>query len=413
MTCGKDGGLTRTGSLSRVALSSMPHADQSLSAQKACLSHNLWVVTHCKEVFRTTATGKLLLLAHPRATLLVSGVPEHESELAELCTRPTAALLYPAADALTPAELLRRHRQHNQRLEVSRGGCGVESGGESTSVHDAHDGDGGGSSSAAAAEPLDLIVIDGTWNQARAVVRKLPAGLTSVVVDCSRERSLFGTAVRRQGAEREAAGRVSTLEAYAHLALALGDCLTQVRALLGYQRSFVGALAGIVRRVGYVAHATGGRTGGGAPDGTPDDDEEGEGEGVRAVAATSDAGGGEDGCRGSIHTSPPPPPPPPRTPTNQLRRRARGLSKELSVGAFSREGRERLADFLEARPALAGAKLLWRVEGSTQAGGVARLVKSLKAGGHAVNAPPREDEVIGSWPLSELLDLSGGRTCDD
>ena len=144
-----------------------------------------------------------------------------------------------------------------------------------------------------------------------------------------------------------------------------------------------------------------------------DDDEEGEGEGVRAVAATSDAGGGEDGCRGSIHTSPPPPPPPPRTPTNQLRRRARGLSKELSVGAFSREGRERLADFLEARPALAGAKLLWRVEGSTQAGGVARLVKSLKAGGHAVNAPPREDEVIGSWPLSELLDLSGGRTCDD
>ena len=86
------------------------------------------MVTHWKEALRTTATGKLLLLAHPHARLIIRGVPEHDAELARVARRQTAVCLYPSADAVEPRALLR-----------GGGVCG----------------------------DLDLIVLDGTWSQAR------------------------------------------------------------------------------------------------------------------------------------------------------------------------------------------------------------------------------------------------------
>lgn len=172
------------------------------------LSHRLWVVMHHKEALRTTATGKLLLLAHPHATLLVSGVAEHDAELAQVALRASAVCLYPSDDALTPTAV----------LESS--GCGGATGGNA----------------------LDLIVLDGTWNQARAILRTLPPSLRKVSVDLAGMRSLFGTCLRKQGREREQAGRVSTLEAYGALALALGDDAEELRSLDRYTRILIAAL---------------------------------------------------------------------------------------------------------------------------------------------------------------------------
>ena len=48
----------------------------------------VWLVMHPNEALRTTNSGKLLLLAHPDATLLIGGIPAHEAILHELVRRP-------------------------------------------------------------------------------------------------------------------------------------------------------------------------------------------------------------------------------------------------------------------------------------------------------------------------------------
>ena len=195
------------------------------------LSHRLYVITHGKEVLRTTATGKLLLLLHPKATLLVSGVPEHDAEIQRLCRLKSAVLLFPAADACSPAELLKPAASSHASSSDGGASSGATSAGTSDSA-----------SAADAAPMLDLIVLDGTWNQARWLYRTLPSNLRSVAVDCSNVRSLFGTRVRKQGVQREEAGRVSTLEAYAFLALALGDDASEVAKLGFHLEAFCDAL---------------------------------------------------------------------------------------------------------------------------------------------------------------------------
>ena len=301
------------------------------------LSHRLYVVQHPKEVMRTTATGKLLLLAHPHATLLVSGVASDDAELARICRRPTAVVLYPSASAVTPAELLKRH-----------GGAA-----------------GATCSGAADDTALDIIVLDGTWQQARSMYRQIPESVATVAVDLSQHRSSFGTRVRRQGAWREEHGRVSTLEAYAHLALALGDEASVVDTLGQYLETFIGALP-------YSREP---------------------------VAA---AGADEEKTSRSTKEEEERPELPARTPTNLLRRRARGLKNKLLVDGktpqWSRPGRELLADFLESKPQLAGVPLGWRVEAQT-----ASLV---------VEAEDKA-EVAASWPLSQLIAEEGAAGCKD
>jgi DTW domain-containing protein YfiP len=171
------------------------------------LSHRLWVVTHCKEVLRTTATGKLLLLAHPRATLLVSGLPAHDEELEQLCRQPTTAVLYPSPDALTPAALLERVARIPATASPASGASGSSASEQQPS-----------STGRVPPSPcLDIVLLDGTWNQVRQIFRTLPDAVPKVVISpkAGSERSVFGTAVRKQGKAREEAGRISTIEAYA------------------------------------------------------------------------------------------------------------------------------------------------------------------------------------------------------
>ena len=171
------------------------------------LSHRLWVVTHCKEVLRTTATGKLLLLAHPRATLLVSGLPAHDEELEHLCRQPTTAVLYPSPDALTPAALLERVARIPATASPASGVSGSSASEQQPS-----------SKGRFPPSPcLDIVLLDGTWNQVRQIFRTIPEAVPKVVISpkAGSERSVFGTAVRKQGKAREEAGRISTIEAYA------------------------------------------------------------------------------------------------------------------------------------------------------------------------------------------------------
>ena len=321
------------------------------------LSHRLWVVQHHKEALRTTASGKLLLLAHPDSHLLVSGVPAHDEELQRLCMLPTTALLWPAPDACSPQELL----------------CSL-----ATASADDSDGTSGDCQRHRPTPCLDLVVLDGTWNQARHMARSLPTCVRKVVVDCSHMRSTFGTRVRKQGAAREEAGRVSTLEAYAHLALALGDARDEVCRLAGHMEVLISALP----------HQR--------PAAAAADD---------VAADQPDGNGGSDG---GSSIAPARPPLPPRSPTNPYRRRARklmhALTSKVCVGGPPARGshvidpgRECVAALLEAQPQFMGVALQWEV-----AGGVATLVGSTRRGADGAGVGGSVGDLVASWPLAEL-----------
>jgi DTW domain-containing protein YfiP len=310
------------------------------------LSHRLWVVMHAKEALRTSATGKLLLLAHPHATLLVSGVPAHDEELARVASRSGAVVLWPSADACSPAELL---REAVSRSGVCGDGCESGEGG--------HERDPGGMASP---QTLDIIVLDGTWNQARHLHRTLPGTIRKVVVDMTQRRSVFGVRLRRQGVERVEAGRVSTLEAYAALMLQLGDDPKEVDRLGEFQAALIAALP---QR--------------------------------RPLPPLVD--GQEPGEE--------PPPMLARSKTNQHRRRARSLLKALGLavggGECSERSRADLGSFIEARRHLWGSVLRWRVDDCASGGGCSTATLVV----YETNTNTEQD--VASWPVGELLCENG------
>lgn len=352
------------------------------------LSHRLWVLTHCKEVLRTTATGKLLLLAHPRATLLVSGLPAHEAELAEVCSRSTAAVLFPSPDAVAPGVLLERlvaaDLSSSACDEASNGMYGRDTSPSMERNRFDH---------RIESPVLDIILLDGTWNQARQLYRSLPTSLTKVVITPSRgnERSIFGTAVRKQGKQREEAGRVSTFEAYQHLgrcesscmvlsislhsqltmfclclaklydaAIALGDPPAVAARLSSYLETFINALPRLRPKSAWQTST------------------------------------------GELPT---------KTPTDPCRRRARSLGHLLGRGPLSDEGRHAIAHLLRERPEFFGVPLTWRVScNSTEAILLAECARSKRRVNRyglgtdiAGSGTDERYEAIGRWPLSMLL----------
>lgn len=139
------------------------------------------------------------------------------------------------------------------------------------------------------------------------MARALPPTLRRVDIGReggSTDRSVFGSLVRKQGEQRRQAGRVSTLEAYAQLALALGEPRDEVAALDEQLAVFIAALPN--------AHARGALW---------------------------------DESQTAL---------PARSLTNQYRRRARHLAAELKRGAWGAGGREMLAALLDGQPALSG-----------------------------------------------------------
>lgn len=131
--------------------------------------HRIVVLMHCKEFLRTTNSGKLLLLAHPSASLLVSGLREHEEQLEEICSRPGACVLYPSAESITISQFraqlagtIESHRPglwDTQQRAMRLAGPPPESQ-YGTRAHDADRG---------SRLCLDIIILDGTWSQARSI----------------------------------------------------------------------------------------------------------------------------------------------------------------------------------------------------------------------------------------------------
>jgi len=110
-------------------------------------------------------------------------------------------------DALTPAALLERVARIPATASPASGASGSSASEQQPS-----------STGRVPPSPcLDIVLLDGTWNQVRQIFRTLPDAVPKVVISpkAGSERSVFGTAVRKQGKAREEAGRISTIEAYA------------------------------------------------------------------------------------------------------------------------------------------------------------------------------------------------------
>ena len=155
----------------------------------------LFVVMHHKEVLLAVDTAKLLLAAYPdRTHLIVGGLGGQPAEAAMRASleRGTAAVLFPSEDAVPAADV-----------------------------------------AAAGGAPLDVVVLDGTWSQARKLYHRLPAAGPRVKLD-DETVGVLATGQGRQLRTHPTKWReVSTLSAVRHLLGALG--VETVASLRDYQ----------------------------------------------------------------------------------------------------------------------------------------------------------------------------------
>ena len=174
-----------------------------------------------------------------------SATHQHASPTAP--TSEQVVLLYPAEDALTPAQCAAMaHRTPAQC--AARAGRGAPGSGAAAAPPEGYAGINTGA-------PLELIVVDGTWQQAKVLAKRVPPSVPRVALAAAPQRSLFGSSLREQSAEREAQGRVCTVEAVGMLALQMGEPPEEVEALLGYLATFIGACVPTVRRVRRREHS--------------------------------------------------------------------------------------------------------------------------------------------------------------
>lgn len=108
------------------------------------------------EYFRISNTGKLLMHVWPGAQVCVSGILSMEREMMAHIERhrDSTYVLYPDASARSVQDVLRVHAAPADTPTT-----------DTTT------------STAITTKPLTLIVLDGTWSQARMLYRRLPAGV--------------------------------------------------------------------------------------------------------------------------------------------------------------------------------------------------------------------------------------------
>eukprot|EP00741_Cyanophora_paradoxa_P024946 tig00000056_g24079.t1 len=152
------------------------------------LPHSLHLYMHYREFRRMSNTGKLLVHSFPeRVKMYISCIPEEERDLRRDLSDeagnllPNACILYPSDDSIPIADFIANLRKQS------------------------------GLPPDAPAPGLRLVLLDGTWDQARSLLRQNPVPeLPRVNVDTCLQRSLFDPA-RRQPME----GRMCTVEAAA------------------------------------------------------------------------------------------------------------------------------------------------------------------------------------------------------
>lgn len=169
-------------------------------------AHSLMVMMHFKEYARVTNTGKLLLHAFgDRGHLVPFGLGQDERAAAERleCESERSLVLFPCKDATPAAEYVQKR---------------------------------------ASAGPLQIVVLDGTWQQARTMNKRIPSSIERVCVDPGGP-SVFR--LRRQTTP----ARVCTLEAVSLLLaelnsaddIAVADHLLRLLGVLNNEVEAMGA----------------------------------------------------------------------------------------------------------------------------------------------------------------------------
>eukprot|EP00761_Pharyngomonas_kirbyi_P011631 gb/GECH01011657.1/.p1 GENE.gb/GECH01011657.1/~~gb/GECH01011657.1/.p1 ORF type:complete len:309 (+),score=45.03 gb/GECH01011657.1/:1-927(+) len=155
--------------------------------------HRVLVYMHYKEFFRSSNSGKLLLNCLKNSELFISGLESHENRLQNIVDKEgdRTFILYPSADAISLEDFI---KQHERNLEQHN---------NDTDDNDNHWCE---TTTNSTIPSFNIIVLDGTWSQARSLQRRLPHHITRVVVPFN-HRSLFSP-LRNQAGD----GRISTFE---------------------------------------------------------------------------------------------------------------------------------------------------------------------------------------------------------
>lgn len=173
---------------------SIPDCICSSAKQIPSFPHKLVVIVHPKEYGRSSNTGTLpQVCMHPQnVKVLVRGVPEHDVEIAAICSEPNTFVLFPSQEARTFAE-----------LEMS-----VNSQGQSISCEKSY----------------NIIIVDGTWTQAKKIERSLPPHVPRV---CLASLESLPEVLKRPMRAHTDSSKVCTLAAVIQL-LAEMHCMQSV-----------------------------------------------------------------------------------------------------------------------------------------------------------------------------------------
>jgi DTW domain-containing protein YfiP len=146
--------------------------------------HKLVVIVHPEEYARSSNTGSLVQVCMPPqdVAVLVKGVPEHDAEIAARCLEPNTFVLFPSQDAKTFSELEMSIKTQAQPVtyEIS----------------------------------YNIIIVDGTWTQAKKIERSLPPHVPRVCLE-SLER--LPEALKRPMRAHSDSSKVCTLAALIQL----------------------------------------------------------------------------------------------------------------------------------------------------------------------------------------------------
>ncbi len=171
--------------------------------------HRLVVIVHPEEYARSSNTGALpqaCMLPH-NITVLVRGVPEHDAEIAALCLEPNTFVLFPGQDARPFAD-----------LEMS-----VELQGQLEQLEQL----------VMCEKRYNIIIVDGTWTQAKKLERSLPAHIPRV---CLASLESLSEELKRPMRAHSDSSKVCTLAAIIQL-------LTEMRCESSVIRSLSELLA--------------------------------------------------------------------------------------------------------------------------------------------------------------------------
>lgn len=120
--------------------------------------HRLVVYMHFKEYSRSSNTGALpqVCLDGSNISVFVKGIPSHDSQVMQICSEPNTFVFFPSSHSITTSELLKiaSERFHN-----------AESSSFSHVLRSPHD---------PCASRFNIIIVDGTWTQAKKVARCIP-----------------------------------------------------------------------------------------------------------------------------------------------------------------------------------------------------------------------------------------------